>query len=287
LQLVDWSGDRQRILVAAPAGSDQREVDEQISLVTGVVVSRFSLPAGVTAQWYTRPGGGSLLAFGLGSHPGVFQYDLAGRRQRDLAPGAQLNAPLGSLDGTSVVAGTSTGLDVINSAGAVTRRIRIPGAAFCQAARWWTRATVLASCFSHGQYATSRLWLVPAGSGPPVPLTPALRPHGLFQGYIDAWQLPSGLYLLADNAHDTLSIVRQYRDGTRRTVSIPGPAGVSDSILASQAGRLLLESNIGGSGGPSSLFWYNPATGSVRYILRTPPGVYGVAGAIPYRYRAG
>jgi hypothetical protein len=285
LQLVDWSGDRQRILVAAEAGSDQRAVVEQISLVSGAVISRFSLPTGVLPLAYTRPRGSSLLAApGPGRQLGMLQFGLDGRRQRVLAPGPMLSTPGGRV----MVVGTASGLELASSTGAVTRRIAIPGSADCRATRWWTATTVLAACFRHGPYATRRLWLVPiAGVGQPRPLTPALRPRGLFMGYIGAWQLPGRLYLLADNAHDTLSVVRQYRDGTRRTITIPGPDGVSDLILTSQAGRLLLQSNIGGPGGPSSLFWYNPATGSVRYIVRTPPGVYGVAGAIPYRYRTG
>lgn len=69
-----------------------------------------------------------------------------------------------------------------------------------------------------------------------------------------------GLYLQADDDRDTLSIVRQFCDGARRTLIVPGPAGVSDAIITAYAGRLLLWSNIGGPGGPSSLFWFNPVT---------------------------
>jgi hypothetical protein len=87
----------------------------------------------------------------------------------------------------------------------------------------------------------------------------------------------------SDDAHDTLSIVRQYHGGAGRTISIPGPAGVSDAIITAYHGRLLLQSNLG-PGGPSSLFWFNPATRSIRFISRAPHGSYGVAGAIAYGY---
>ena len=90
--------------------------------------------------------------------------------------------------------------------------------------------------------------------------------------------------LQADNAHDTLSIVRRSRDGTRHTIAIPGLAGISPNIVTASHGRLLLESAIG-SGGPSSLFWFDPATRATRFLIRTPPAIYGVAGAIPYRSR--
>jgi hypothetical protein len=62
---------------------------------------------------------------------------------------------------------------------------------------------------------------------------------------------------------------------------VPGPAGVSDYMLTARHGQLLLESGIG-PGGPSSLFWLNPATGKLRFLFRAPAGHYGVAGAIPY-----
>ena len=141
--------------------------------------------------------------------------------------------------------------------------------------------------------ASTRAHTAPSGSGwsPPAaatpwPLTRALRPHGLFQATSsratsNAWKLGRRLYLQADDAHDTLSIVRQYRGGARRTISVPGPAGVSNAIITAYHGRLLLQSNLG-QGGPSSLFWFNPVTRSIRFIFRAPPGSYGVAGAIAY-----
>jgi hypothetical protein len=283
LDLVDWSGDRQRILVDGAVGGEC-DLLEPISLTTGAVVSRFRLPAGVTTLGYTRPRGTSVLAMGSVR---LFRYNLAGRLQRALAPGAVLTGPLVSARGGFVAAGTTNGLEEVSDTGAVMRRIAVPAPVIlCGTDRWWTATVVLADCDGRGPFATSRLWLVPLGGGPPTALTPPLRPHGLFQGYVNAWKLASGLYLQADNAHDTLSIVRQLPDGSRHTVTIPGPAGISDSILTSRAGWLLLQSAIG-LGGPSSLFWFNPATGSVRFIFRTPPGIYGVAGAIPYGYRNG
>jgi hypothetical protein len=105
-------------------------------------------------------------------------------------------------------------------------------------------------------------------------------------GYIDAWKLGSRLYLQADNSHDTLSIVRQFRDGTRRTITVPGPAGTSDYIITAYRRRLLLQSNIG-PGGPSSLFWFDPVTRTTRFIFRAPAGHYGVAGAVAYGFRHG
>jgi len=283
--LLDWSGDRRRILVYREVGSGQPTVVEQISLATGTVVSRFKLPAGLSPDGYTRPHGASMLAVGE-SKPGIYRYDLAGRLRQVLVRRTWLGIlhALDSPAGTFLLAGTGTRLLRISSAGAITARIRIRGSELCGPGRWWTAATALVSCFGTAPYDTERLWLVPTRGGAPRPLTPALRPHGLFQGYIDAWKLGRRLYLEADDAHDTLSIVRQFRDGTRRTITVPGPAGVSDLIITAYRGRLLLQSNIGGPGGPSSLFWFNPVTRSIRFIFRAPAGAIGVAGAIAYGY---
>jgi hypothetical protein len=108
----------------------------------------------------------------------------------------------------------------------------------------------------------------------------------LFQGYVDAWRIGGRLYLEADNAREVGSIVRQDRDGSRHTISVPGPAGYSDNIETVFGGRLLLQSSTG-AGGPSSLFWFNPATRSIQFIFRAPAQTYGVAGVIPYGYRTG
>jgi len=87
--LIDWSGDRHRILVQrVTSGNVQHVVFEQISLATGAVVSRFSLPADVDPVEYTRPHGDSILALGFGSRSGgILRYDLTGHLQRVLAPG--------------------------------------------------------------------------------------------------------------------------------------------------------------------------------------------------------
>jgi hypothetical protein len=120
----------------------------------------------------------------------------------------------------------------------------------------------------------------PFNGGTPVPLTPALLPHGLFQGYFDAWQISGRVYLQAENARGTGSVVRQYRDGARRTISVPGPAGPDAGIITAYHGQLLLQSSVG----PGALFWFNPRTRSVHFIFRPPAGAYGVGWDIPYGY---
>lgn len=287
VSLIDWSGDRQRVFVQLTAfGDPPRLTYEQISLAAGTVVTRFSLSSEVLPNQYTRPRGDGLLADGFGSHLGEFRYDLTGHLRATLAPGIDLNVLLDAPDGTFIVAGTAAGIDMISNAGRVIGRIRIPVAKpasrqVCAPTRWWTRAILLANCFVQAPYDTERLWLVPVHAGAPKPLTPALRSHGLFIGYFDAWQLPSGLYLQADDAHDTLSVVHQSPYGTRRTIRIPGPAGLSDFIDTALGRRLLIDTGSGVSS-TSSLFWYNPVTRAIQYVFRTPPKTRGVFGVVPF-----
>ena len=284
LILDDWSPDRQRILV--DKWDPQRVVVEQISLVTGTVISRFTLPSiAVRPFEYTRPRGASVLTV-LNGEKGIFRYGVAGHLQRRLGPRAYWNSPLDAPGGQFVTAGPafSIGIDQISNIGAVTRRIKFANQ--CNPERWWTATTLLAWCLGANPYELpSRLWLIPFGGGSPTPLTPRLRPHGRFLGYSDAFRTRGTLYLQADIFPHVLSIDRLVRDGTRRTIRVPGPAGVSPLILAARNGRLLLQSDIGTKEPrPSSLFWFNPATHAIQYLIRTPPGIYGVSGAIVLGY---
>jgi hypothetical protein len=286
LALLDWSGNRRRILVYRDdTGGSMPTVMEQISLVTGTVVSQFKLPATLLPQGYTRPGGTSILAAGFGK-PGIYRYTLIGKLQRVLAPLTRLGIfkTLDAPTGGFLLAGTATRLLRISNSGTITRRIRIPGSELCAPARWWTATTALVNCSGTVPYRTERLWLVRASSGTPKPLTPAIRPHGQFFGYVDAWTTDGMLYLQAEDDTSTLSIVRESADGARHTITIPGPAGISDAIITAYRGQFMLQSNIGGPGGPSSLFWFNPVTRSIRYIIRARPATYGVRGVIPYGY---
>ena len=277
--LDDWSGDRQRILVDRRAG--QRVVVEQISLVTGTVISRFTLPSNARGPFeYTRPRGASVLTLVTGKK-GIFRYGLAGHLQRRLDPRAYFVAPLDAPGGQFVTAsdlGTG-GIDQISNNGTVTRRIKI--SAGCEAARWWTATTLLAACFLAEPV---RLWLIPIG-GSPTALTPRLRMNRRFLGYADAVRTRGTVYLQADIFPNVRSIVRLAPDGTRHTIRIPGPAGVSPQIVTARNGRLLLQSDVGTKEPrPSSLFWFNPATHAIQYLIRTPPGIYGVCGAIVLGY---
>ncbi len=254
-------------------------VVEQISLVTGTVISRFTLPS--NADWieYTRPRGASVLTVFDGKK-GIFRYGLTGHLQRRLDPRAYFIAPLDAPGGQFVTASPTTGgIDQISNNGTVTRRFKM--SAGCEAARWWTATTLLAACFGTERV---RLWLIPIG-GAPTALTPRLRMHRRFLGYADAFRTRGTVYLQAFIFPNVRSIVRLARDGTRHTIRVPGPAGVSPQIVTARNGRLLLQSDVVTTRPrPSSLFWFNPATHAIQYVIRTPPGIYGVCGAIVLGY---
>jgi hypothetical protein len=292
--LDDWSADRQRILV--DKFDDQRDVAvvEQISLVTGTVISRFTMASTFGGPFeYTRPRGASVLTLNSSDdlvHKGIFRYSMHGHLQRRLDPRAPIGAFLDAPGGQFVTAGVTTGIDQISDNGTVTRRINIRGG--CGAARWWTATTLLAACDGGGVNSPVRLWLIPFGAGAPTPLTPQRRmprpAPGAFQGYADAFRTRGTLYLQAEIFPNLQSIVRLARDGTPHTVHVPGPVGVSPYIITARNGRLLLRSDVGtNEPRPSSLFWFNPATHAIHYLIRTRPGIYGVCGVIVLGYHNG
>jgi hypothetical protein len=74
----------------------------------------------------------------------------------------------------------------------VIRSMPVPGTRFsCNAVRWWSTGTILASCPTPGSD-WPRMWLVPASGAAPTALTPASNVHGFDLGDFNAWQLPAG-----------------------------------------------------------------------------------------------
>jgi TolB protein len=100
--------------------------------------------------------------------------------------------------GTDFVTGTSYGLKLASNSGAQIRKLPVPGtsANTCNPARWWKSGTVLASCAPPNS-AIPELWLVPVSGARPTALTPRRSASSGDLGDLDAWQLPSGLYLQA------------------------------------------------------------------------------------------
>jgi hypothetical protein len=269
--LVDWSGDGQRVLV-----QNAKNQFEQISVPGGKVVNRFTIPAldGVSAYSYTRPHGEAILTPNP-DFTGVRRYDTSGHLQIVLSKTG--NGAIDSPDGTSVIVGTKTGLEVISNSGGVVRKLKVPaGNSFCSPVRWWTSKTILAAC-SVKSPASIRLWLFPAKGGKVTALTPKRNPKGQDQGDIDAWKLSSGTYTQALGACGVEFVATL----AGKQVKIPGDTSPSDHIVTGQGASLLVQPGEGCSEG-AGLLWFNPRTKHVTWVLRAPKNIIGVEFTIPF-----
>ena len=268
--VIDWSGDGQRVLV----GNFFNKY-EQISLKTGKVTNTFRLPAAVQVVGYTRPDGENLLATSQNG-VGARRYNLAGKLQIVLAKSGF--GVIDSPDGTSVVLGTKTGLQVIANTGGVTKTLNPPaGIGFCQPLRFWNAKTVLAQCSTLNSGKPPRLWLFPAGGGTATALTPQRSGKSGDLGDLDGWKLTSGVYLQAAGACGTEFVATL----NGKQVKLPGVAYPSDHIWTGHGGSLLVQPDEGCTAG-AALVWFNPQTKHVTWVLRTPAHVFGVMSVAPF-----
>lgn len=271
--LVDWSGDGQRVLVA-----NGYNKFEQISLATGKVISAFKLPSPAMAIGYTRPHGENILAsFGVG---GIRRYDLQGRLAKVLTKTGQ--GAIDSPDGTSVIVGTSYGVEQVSNVGGVIRRMHVPVAVFgCGPDRWWNASTVLATCSARRGSGAPRLWLFPVNGGRARALTAQRDGHGPDFGDIDAWKLTTGVYLQALGACGVEFIATQWRNGSAHQVSIPGVHFPTERIITGQGSSLEVKAD-NGCGGGASLLWFNTHTKKVTWVFHPATTVAGVEQAVPF-----
>jgi hypothetical protein len=284
-QLIAWSGDSRRAMFV-PNNELYNSVREQViqlQLRTGKVTS-FTLPAGVTAVGYTRPDGLNILADrGAGIAPTargtLMRFSLTGRLQKTLATVGGLGNVAYQPAGLELAAGSKNGITLVSNAGGVIRRLSVPGVRDgCEAVRWWSASTILASCAVPGTPGPE-LWLVPAGGATPTALTPARRGNSFDQGDFNAWQLSSGLYLDGVSACGTLVIGKQPAHGPEQLVSVPGAA--SSLIYTATRTRLLVE-RLGGCNPGASLVWLNPATHQMTVAVPVHGLQWGVVGVVPY-----
>jgi hypothetical protein len=188
-----------------------------------------------------------------------------------------------SPDGSRLAVGTGNGLDIVRSNGGLIRRLVIPGRPdLCQAVRWWSPESVLAEC----QYGSaeagffSRLWLAADTAAAPSAMS-GPRTSQADGGFVDAWQLPAGLYLQGSAGCNTDSIViaKQPPHGPPQVVKVPG--STDNVIVTATTTRLLLQQNR--CGGSASLAWFDPATRQRTTVIPAQHGVFGVIATMPYR----
>jgi hypothetical protein len=273
--LVAWSPDGKRALFQVFSGQGRAE---QLTLATGRK-STFVMQGNATPIGDTTPRGLNIVGTrpsGSGFAEG--RYSLSGRLLQPLGSGGALYTP----SGTEFATGASHGIKLVSNRGSLIRQLPVPRMT-CSPIRWWDGGTVLASC-TPPDSSIWQLWLVPVSGARPKALTPPRNParSGDF-GDLDAWRLPSGLYLQAAGACGVLHIYRQARNGSIKLVTVPHTSG-DNRVLTARDSRLLVQAPTDCIGSVS-LLWYNPATQAEQWLIRPPAHVIGVTVALPFYSR--
>jgi hypothetical protein len=279
-QLIAWSPDGQRALFQVFSGKGGTEV---LTLATGRV-STFVMQGAASPIGFTTPRGLNIVGGQVsGTGTSLARYTLSGSVLQRLgysADGQALYAP----SGAEFVTGSSNGLKLVSNGGTLIRNLPIPGttANSCNPVRWWNSGTILASCPPPNS-AIPQLWLVPVSGARPTALTPPRSDSSGDLGDLDAWQLPSGLYLQSAGPCAVLQIFKQARNGSITLVKVPNTEG-DNHVLTALGSSLLIQAPTSCTGS-DSLLWFNPGTGAEQWLLRAPANVYGVSAAVPFYSR--
>lgn len=279
-QLLAWSPDGRHALFQVFSGKGGVE---QLTLATGQMTT-FVMQGAASPIGYTTPHGLNIVAGRpSGSGTSLARYNLSGRLVQSLgysADGAVLYTP----SGTEFLTGASNGLKLVSNGGALLRGlpVRGTGANSCSPVRWWTSSTALAECTGPNADGP-QLWLVPVSGAHPTALTPPRRVASGDLGDIDAWSLPSGLYLQALGPCGVLQVFKQASNGSVALVNVPHTTG-DNHVLSALGSRLLIQAPTSCIGS-NSLLWFNPATRAEQWLIRAPDNVSGVGAAIPFYSR--
>jgi hypothetical protein len=253
----------------------------QLALATGRLMQPFRLPAKVAAIGYNSPDGTNILAI----DDGLVRYNLRGKFQARLITGNQHDVALSAPNGISYVVSSGTGVDLVSSRGGIIRSLPVPGAdaklGGCTPVRWWKPSTALVTCTPKSD--AVRLWLVPVSGAAPRPLRRHLKEPDL--GYLDAWRMQSGLYVLAGcgscQAAFLAYIGKLAGSGAVKPVEVPGNVN-SNFVVATSGTRMLVWEASDCCGLDSPLVWFNPATRAVQTILSARQDELGVILVVPY-----
>jgi hypothetical protein len=278
--LLAWSPDGKRALFQVFSGKGGVE---ELTLASGRL-STFVMPGMANPIGYTTPDGLNIVGGRQsGSLTSLARYTLSGRLTHSLGTstdGTVLYQP----SGTEFLTGASHGLKLVSNNGTLIRSLPVPGtsANTCNPVRWWTGTTVLASCAPPNS-GIPQLWLVPVGGARPQALTPVRKVSSGDLGDLDAWTLPSGLYLQAAGPCAVLQIFKQARGGSITLVKVPHTEGDND-VLTALGARLLIQAPTSCIGS-NSLLWFDPGTGAEQWLIRAPADQIGVTVAIPFYSR--
>jgi len=268
-----WAGDKTEALFALHSANGQPGGYGELNLTTGKMTRVAFASAATTPVGYTLPSGAQILGgTQSGQSTTIARYTQSGALVKALVTSGQGLGASYSPDGAKLAVPALGGLLLVSNAGGVLRKLPVAGAGartLCEPVRWWNATTVLASC--------GRLWLVPASGARPSALTPVRNPAKPPNDYgdLDAWQLPSGLYLQSAGACGTLELNRQAANGSITKVTVPG---MTDSpVVVTAYGAQLLIGQLGCEGSGGQLAWFNPATGAEHWLFRTGAGPSAVA----------
>jgi hypothetical protein len=278
-QLVGWSGDKTRALLEQESTAPRNM--RQLVLATGRLMQPFRLPAKAEPIGYTSPDGKNILAI----DDGLVRYNLRGKFQARLIKGSQHDVALSAPDGSSYVVSSGAGVDLVSSRGGIIRSQPVPGSyaklGGCTPVRWWKPSTALVTCTPKSD--AVRLWLVPVSGAAPRPLQRHIKKPDL--GYLDAWRLQSGLYVLAGcgscQAVFLAYIGKLAANGTVKPLEIPGNVN-SNFVMATAGTRMLVWEESDCCGQDSPLVWFNPATRAVQTVLSARQDEQGVIVVVPY-----
>ena len=273
---VAWAGDKTEALFRLYLANGQLGGYGELNLTTGKMTRMAFASAATTPVGYTLPTGAQVLGVtqaGPDSDATVARYTRAGALVKTLVAGVQgFSGVRYSPDGTKLAVSAPGGLLLVSNAGGVLRKLPVPGAGpkmSCGPVRWWNATTILAGC--------GRLWLVPDTGAKPSALTPVREPGNPATdlGDIDAWQLPSGLYLQSLGACGTLELNKQAANGSVARVTVPGMTDSPVVVTASGSQLLIEQRGCEGSGG--QLAWFDPATSAEHWLFMTGAGSSAVA----------
>ena len=269
--LVAWSASKTEALFELTAPNEL----EQLNLQNGHG-TRLELPPGSYALGYAQPDGRQVLAVRqAGWTDTLATYSLSGRLTATLDSSRYGINGIGTAGGRTFAVSAPTGVRLVSNAGRLLKSLPVPASLGCTPVRWWTAGTVLASCITRsGSSEYLHLYLVPTSGARPAELTP-FRRSSYDLGDLDAWRLPSGLYLQSAGACGTLEVNRQAASGSVTPVPVPGTSSPSYLVVTAAGSRLLIETQ--GCTGRGQLLWLDPATRAETWLFTR-----GTLGAVPF-----
>ena len=183
------------------------------------------------------------------------------------------------LDGTYLIVGEASGLNVYNNDGTLDGSLNTPPG-YCAPVKWWDATTILARCVPQTVLDASGfynvLWLIPTDGSAGQPLT-APPPPGwdvVEFGHADAWRVGGQIVLQWWGDCGARRLETRQSDGTGVAIAVAG----GGPWIHAQVGSNLIISSIEGCGdpyGPVSLI--GPDGSLVRTLV---PQLAGYAGVI-------